>query len=190
MPRDWKATKSTGTWKTKEGKRSDSEETESDPELAAEREYALQNGLPLDINHEEENPEEKKKPAAARITQAKAERKARCRGVSGSMTKKQRSITNDELDVLYDDDYDFVEVDDLDDNSSDILGEEVDNHLHELRLEDVATTGARRKKRVSEAASETDSKYHFSAVQTDKDDVFDDEAKVKKISKGVTDLKV
>ena len=179
MPRDWKTLKCAEQWRNsiKEGfgsenTESDSDSIESDPEEAAERDYALQNGLPLVNANNDDNPAveaEKKKPSAAKISQAKAERKARCRGVSGSMTKKQKSITKDDWDALYDEDYDFIDPDESCDdalNSLDDQDQESKNHFNGLNLQDftvkVNEAGLRRKKIASETSADVELNHQTS----------------------------
>ncbi|KAL3983267.1 hypothetical protein ACH3XW_50485 [Acanthocheilonema viteae] len=112
----------------------------TDPELIAEKEYALEHGTEFDMNFigrgglsmaagdggglsvaagggagpRSFNKEKKDALISARIKQAKADRKARGRGVSGSMCKKNKDIayggfhTLMDMDVYYglDDEYD------------------------------------------------------------------------------------
>ncbi|CAG9540425.1 unnamed protein product [Cercopithifilaria johnstoni] len=121
---------STASW---EGRLSDNGEEDdgdiTDPELIAEKEYALEHGTEFDMNligggslsiaagggAESKSADKTKKDSliSAKIKQAKADRKARGRGVSGSMCKKDRDIayggfhTLMDMDVYYglDDEY-------------------------------------------------------------------------------------
>ncbi|VDO27605.1 unnamed protein product [Onchocerca flexuosa] len=101
----------------------------TDPELIAEKEYALEHGTEFDVNlngggdlamvvgsePERKSADKAKKDTliSAKIKQAKADRKARGRGVSGSMCKKDKDIsyggfhTLMDMDVYYglDDEY-------------------------------------------------------------------------------------
>ncbi|VDK82170.1 unnamed protein product [Litomosoides sigmodontis] len=100
----------------------------TDPELIAEKEYALEHGTEFDVNSidrrsfsmiaggdAQSKPDKAKKDGmiSAKIKQAKADRKARGRGVSGSMCKKDKGIayggfhTLMDMDVYYglDDEY-------------------------------------------------------------------------------------
>ncbi|KAM3725060.1 Sister chromatid cohesion protein [Dirofilaria immitis] len=101
----------------------------TDPELAAEKEYALKHGTEFNLNliaggnlamavggnPGSKSTDNAKKDAliSAKIKQAKADRKARGRGVSGSMCKKDKDIscggfhTLMDMDVYYglDDEY-------------------------------------------------------------------------------------
>lgn len=149
MPRDWKTSKCAEAWKSslKEASlprdvESDSDGAQSDPEEAAERDYARENGLPvvcLNRNESSATEVEKKKPTVAKINQAKAARKARCRGVSGSMTKKERSITKGDWETFYDDDYDFIEQDEPIEDPENVVDEQDENHFNDFHFQDFTT---------------------------------------------------
>ncbi|EFO22929.1 hypothetical protein LOAG_05559 [Loa loa] len=110
---------STASW---EDRLSHSEEDDdgdiTDPELIAEKEYALEHGSEFDMNFvgggdvamaigggaEHRSVDKTKKDAliSAKIKQAKADRKARGRGVSGSMCKKDKDISYGGFHTLMD----------------------------------------------------------------------------------------
>uniref|UniRef100_A0A915Q014 Uncharacterized protein n=1 Tax=Setaria digitata TaxID=48799 RepID=A0A915Q014_9BILA len=119
---------STASWEDHWANNGEDDGDTSDPELLAEKEYALEHGLDMNLvgnaglamatggDAEPKSADKGKKDEviSAKIKQAKADRKARGRGVSGSMCKKDKDIaygsgfhTLMDLDVYYglDDEY-------------------------------------------------------------------------------------